>query len=119
MSTRPQGARLVYDASLTAEQSGTAFVFTSQIHDFGHANALQTVAYRSYAVLSEPDSKVHSYIRYLAMRLVSILIEAICAHAVALSIDFSQSLARRRQRPSQAKVLSTTHLLGRTTKPLA
>jgi protein SCO1/2 len=33
---------------------------------------------------------------------------------VALSMIFSQSLARRRQRPSEAKVRSTTHLRGRT-----
>jgi hypothetical protein len=39
--------------------------------------------------------------------------------ASALWLRFSQSLARRRQRPSQAIVRSTIHRLGRTTKPLA
>ena len=41
------------------------------------------------------------------------------AQAVELSVDASQSLARRRQRPSHAKVRSTTHRRGRTSKPLA
>ena len=44
---------------------------------------------------------------------------AMVIHASALAMDFSQSMARRRQRPSQAKVRSTTHLFGRTSKPLA
>ena len=39
--------------------------------------------------------------------------------ASALRLKFSQSLANLRQRPSQAKVLSTTHRLGKTSKPLA
>ena len=34
---------------------------------------------------------------------------ALVAHASAEAMDFSQSLANRRQRPSQAKVRSTTH----------
>ena len=38
-------------------------------------------------------------------------------HACAEAIDFSQSLASRRHRLSQAKVLSTTHRLGRSSKP--
>jgi hypothetical protein len=33
-------------------------------------------------------------------------------HAVELLMDFSQSFASLRQRPSQAKVRSTTHLRG-------
>ncbi len=40
-------------------------------------------------------------------------------HACAEAIDFSQSLASRRHRLSQAKVLSTTHRLGRSSKPWA
>ena len=44
---------------------------------------------------------------------------AMVAHASAEAMDFSQSLASRRQRPSQAKVRSTTHRRGRTSKPLA
>ena len=40
-------------------------------------------------------------------------------HASALSMDFSKSLARRRHRPSQANVRSTTHRRGNSSKPLA
>ncbi len=42
---------------------------------------------------------------------------AIVAHAVELSMDLSQSLANLRHLPSQAKVRSTTHPRGRTSKP--
>ena len=44
---------------------------------------------------------------------------AISTQALALLMDFSQSLVRRRQRPSHAKVRSTTHLRGSSSKPLA
>ncbi len=44
---------------------------------------------------------------------------AIVAHAVELSIDFSQSFASLRLRPSHANVRSTTHRLGSKTKPSA
>ena len=44
---------------------------------------------------------------------------AIVAHAVKLSMDLSQSLANLRHLPNQAKVRSTTHLRGRTSKPSA
>jgi len=44
---------------------------------------------------------------------------AMKVQAVDLSIDASQSFASLRQRPSQAKVRSTTHCRGRTSKPLA
>ena len=47
------------------------------------------------------------------------LIWAISTQASALSVDFSQSFASRRHRPSHAKVRSTTHLRGSTSKPLA
>ena len=47
------------------------------------------------------------------------LMLAIKVHAVALSRDCSQSFANLRQRPSQAKVRSTTHRRGSTSKPLA
>lgn len=47
------------------------------------------------------------------------LICAIKTHASALAMDFSQSFASRRQRPSHAKVRSTTHCLGSTSKPVA
>ena len=41
------------------------------------------------------------------------------SHAVELSMVFSKSFARRRFRPSQAKVRSTTRRRGGRTKPLA
>ena len=47
------------------------------------------------------------------------LMLAIKVHAVALSEVCSQSFASLRQRPSQAKVRSTTHRRGSTSKPLA
>ncbi len=45
--------------------------------------------------------------------------DAMKSHAVELSRVFSKSLARRRFRPSRAKVRSTTHRRGSSTKPLA
>ena len=47
------------------------------------------------------------------------LMLAMRVHAVELSIDFSQSFASRRQRPSQANVRSTTQRRGRISKPAA
>ena len=44
---------------------------------------------------------------------------AIVAHAVALSMDLSQSLANPRHLPSKAKVRSTTRPQGRTSRPSA
>ncbi len=44
---------------------------------------------------------------------------AIRSHGSALSMVFSKSLARRRLRPNQANVRSTTHRRGKSTKPLA
>jgi hypothetical protein len=44
---------------------------------------------------------------------------AMSIHAFELSIDFSQSLANLRHRLSHAKVRSTTHLRGMTSKPFA
>jgi len=67
----------------------------------------------------EPDSKVRQEFESLTILRVINRMEAIFVHAVELSIDLSQAFARRRQRPSQAKVRSTTHLRGSTTKPLA
>jgi hypothetical protein len=40
------------------------------------------------------------------------------SQAVALSMEASKSLARRRLRPSHAEVRSTTHLRGKSWKPL-
>ncbi len=48
-----------------------------------------------------------------------ILMLAMFAQAVELSIDRSQSLASLRQRPSQANVRSTTQRRGKTSKPSA
>ena len=47
------------------------------------------------------------------------LMWAMRSQASAEAMVFSQSLANLRQRPSQAKVRSTTHRRGRTSKPLA
>lgn len=44
---------------------------------------------------------------------------AIKSHVMALSSVRSQSLARRLDRPSHAKVRSTTHLRGKTMNPSA
>jgi hypothetical protein len=46
-------------------------------------------------------------------------IDAINIHASDEVTDSSQSLARRRHRPSHAKVLSTTQRFGKTINPLA
>ena len=46
-------------------------------------------------------------------------IDAMRRKARAVLVRFSKSFARRRHLPSQAKVLSTTHLLGMTSKPVA
>ena len=70
-------------------------------------------------MVSEPDSKL-DYVNLGARLLRSMSrIEAMKAQASALAIVASKSLARRRHRPSQARVLSTTHLRGRTSKPFA
>src|SRR5271165_7589701 len=45
--------------------------------------------------------------------------EASRRNASALSVRLSKSLARRRQRLSQARVRSTTHRIGSTSNPLA
>ena len=44
---------------------------------------------------------------------------AIAVQALLEAMDFSGSLAGRRQRPSHAKVRSMTYRLGMTSKPLA
>jgi hypothetical protein len=44
---------------------------------------------------------------------------AIMSHASALGMDASQSLAKRRQRPSRGSVRSTTHRRGKSSKPMA
>jgi hypothetical protein len=67
----------------------------------------------------EPESKVHETQQYLASLRVMRRMLARSAHTVELSMLRSQSLARRRHRPSQAKVRSTTQRRGRASKPFA
>lgn len=67
----------------------------------------------------EPDSKLYEWQQDLARRLVRMRRLATKIQASALAMVLSQSLARRRQRPSQANVRSTTHRRGKTSKPLA
>src|SRR6516165_755250 len=66
----------------------------------------------------ESDSKWLMADQVLAKRLESRRRLAMRSQAVALAMDASKSLASRRQRPSQAKVRSTTHRRGRSWKPL-
>jgi hypothetical protein len=61
----------------------------------------------------------HYGIQALASLRVSRRMWATKTQAVAEAMVVSKSLARRRQRPSQPKVRSTTHRRGRSTKPLA
>ena len=53
------------------------------------------------------------------MRLVKSWTEAMKSHAVAEAMVCSKSLARRRLRLIHAKVRSTTHRRGSTSKPFA
>jgi len=64
----------------------------------------------------ESVRKVHAFKQiFLIIR----RIDAKRRKARAVLLWFSKSLARRRHLPSQAKVLSTTHRLGMTSKPTA
>jgi hypothetical protein len=65
--------------------------------------ALQTSIIRTYA---------------LASRLRAIWMEARVTKVARVSVRFSKSLARRRLRPNQEKLRSTTQRRGRTTKPV-
>jgi hypothetical protein len=51
------------------------------------------------------------------MKRVILLIDEISVHASEEAMEVSQSFARHRHLPSQAKVLSTTQRLAKTTKP--
>ncbi len=64
------------------------------------------------------DSKRDEGVSSVARSRVTRRIWAISSLASALSMEFSQFLVKRRQRPSHAKVRSTTHLRGSTFKPL-
>lgn len=71
------------------------------------------------AQVSESDSKLFERIHCLASSRVTRRMCAIVTHAAALAMVFSQSFDRRRHRPSQASVRSTTHRRGKTSKPSA
>ena len=68
---------------------------------------------------SVPDSKLRQASQCLARRRVVRRMWEMSIQASAEATDFSQSLASLRQRPSQAKVRSTTHRRGSTSKPFA
>lgn len=57
----------------------------------------------------EPDSKLFPRWQYLARRRAVRRMWATLIHVSAEAMDLSQSLARRRHRPSHAKARSTTH----------
>src|SRR3546814_594069 len=65
------------------------------------------------------DCKVFLWYQFLASSLVTRRICARSSHVAALAMVCSESLASRRQRPSHAKVRSTTQRRGRTSNPLA
>ncbi|SFK69103.1 regulatory helix-turn-helix protein, lysR family [Loktanella salsilacus] len=67
----------------------------------------------------ESDSKLTAPSQSLARCRVTRLMCAMRIQASALAMDFSQSFDRRRHRFSQAKVRSTTHRRGSTSKPSA
>jgi transposase len=73
----------------------------------------------NYFTASVSGSKLFQTWQYLASRRAVRRIWATLIHASAEVMDFSQSLASRRHRPSQAKVRSTTQRRARTSKPLA
>ena len=62
----------------------------------------------------EPDSKAQTR----ANRLRAIWVQAMATNAARVQVRFSKSLARRRLRPNQEKVRSTTQRGGNTAKPL-
>ena len=85
-----------------------------------HSDHCEDWTYRDLeAAVLESDLKLSECFHVLARWRVTRRMWAINSQASALAIDFSQSLARRRQRPSHAKVRSTTHLRGKTLKPSA
>jgi plasmid stability protein len=80
------------------------------------AEAERSKTPRRKARVSEPDSKLLQLKASLAIRRESMRMLAMTVQAVALWIVLSQSLARRRHRPSHASVRSTTQRRGRTRK---
>src|SRR5258705_11224263 len=84
-------------------------ISTGRRTDINDANAI-------YGQALESVSKLHQGLQtFRSMR----RIDASFKNARALRLRFSQSLARRRQRLSQAMVRSTIQRLGNCTKPLA
>src|SRR4029077_11152011 len=79
--------------------------FTIRFADL-HDSAMQTSGLFELAIYA------------LASRLRASWMEARATKAPRVSARFSKSLARRRLRPKQEKVRSTTQRRGRTTKPL-
>lgn len=69
------------------------------------------------ARILEPNSKLGYARREGALRRNMRRMDAMKIHAPALAMVASKSLASRGQRPSQAKVRSTTHRRGSTSKP--
>src|SRR5690242_11560066 len=72
-----------------------------------------------WTVVSEPVREVYCIVEGLASRRSMRRIMPSQRKASAFTARFAKSLASRRQRPSQANVLSTIHRLGRGTKPSA
>src|ERR1700676_2449478 len=66
--------------------------------------------------LSESVRKVHAVLQ--SLRSISRM-DARRRNASAVRLKFSKSFARSRHRPNQPKLRSTTHRVGRSTKPLA
>ena len=101
--------------------NGEQIVRSASNVDFIDFTAPRTCPDRLGAVpkLLESDSRLSQGFHGLARCLVTRRMCAMVIQAAALSMDFSQSFDRRRHRPSQAKVGSTTQRRGRTSKPPA
>src|SRR5467141_3610263 len=88
--------------------------FRGAKHASGHDSRLVRVGsctrhrHRCRQGSSESDSKGYPLLQALARRRESNRMLAIVTHASALAMVASKSLARRRLRPNQAKVRSTT-----------
>src|SRR5260370_40184769 len=86
-----------------------------------HGNAATTAARPRIAQKAVTESLTQCHGVALvgrARRRRSIAVRANCSQVRADSVDLSKSFASLRARLSQPKVRSTTHRVGRTTKPL-